>query len=75
MASGHAQPSAWMRRLTYFTEAVCAQISVQDFTAANTSDLNQCRITQVPVAGWQWCRVAASLCLQAGAVPVPEACA
>lgn len=63
MSSGHAQPSAWTRRLTYFTEAVCAQISVQDFTAANTSDLNQCRITQAPVAGWQWC---------SGSVPLPS---
>lgn len=36
--------------LTHFTEPVCAQISVQDFPAARTSDLNQCRITQAPVA-------------------------
>lgn len=43
------------RRLTYFPDRVCALISGQGFTAASTSDLNQCRSAQarVAVAGWQ----------------------
>lgn len=51
------------RRLTYFPDRVCALISGQGFTAASTSDLNQCRSAQarVAVAGWQ-----------GGSVPLPR---
>lgn len=51
------------RRLTYFTDRVCALISGQGFTAASTGDLRQCRSAQarVAVAG-----------LQGGSVPLPR---
>lgn len=65
--------AACVGRLTYFTDPVCVHVSVLDFTAASTSDLNQCSSTQASVgvsgAGW-W---PLSLCLQARAVPILEA--
>jgi len=56
--------AACLRRLTYFTDPVCTQISVQDFTATSAGDLKQRRSS--------WASVVAMAAVQGGSVPLPS---